>query len=100
MAATYEDLRTHVNAGVSDDAVLERCWNNAVLLVNKFVGSNVVPAPVLEEAYLVVGAELAERTLAPQPVAGYENPSVPLRITRDPLNPAHAILRPWMVPFS
>ncbi len=60
-------------------------------------------ADVLDGAHIEVTADLFTRRNAPHGVlnmqAGYDGTGEPIRINRDPLAPARALLAQWLVPF-
>jgi len=101
MAMGWEDLKTHVGADYEDDAALQRHWSVATALVLNWAAGATVPAVVLDEAILLVAAELFDRAKTPSVNSGQfaDSPVAPVRSTRDPLNPAYKILRPWVAPF-
>lgn len=105
MAVVVTDLKAYVGStSINDQAALERALALAVVLVDEFVyGAYLVddlrplPTVVLDEAYLLVAAELFERQEKPDGM--YESGGPVMRTTRDPLKPALGLLRRWLVTF-
>lgn len=97
-------LDWYVSASKSMDPVLaafvSSCAAEAGVLVDHHIGDAEVPESIRERAVLEVGADLYYRRAAKNGVstfggAGVEGVSV-LRINRDPMTQAYAILRPWL----
>lgn len=121
-AVTWDSLRSEVGADSSLETVLTRCVDVALPLVTRHVfGSEAVPTDypddaalnaalvlkkiprvVWDEAHLVTAAELFHQRKAPNGVlnqqyaTGDGSGSVPVRISRDPLKPARALLHEWL----
>ncbi|MBZ4485992.1 hypothetical protein LQ938_09555 [Microbacterium sp. cx-55] len=91
-------LREYVGAGVSHNDLLTRCWETATGLVGVYVGTSVVPAPLLELATLQVAAELFQRQSAPNGIAQFQTPdgTTGIRVARDPMLSAYPILKPFL----
>lgn len=90
-------LRAYVNAHEADDAALERAWDSAAALVAAYVGLSVVPPVVLQQATLLVAAELFQRRNAPNGIAQFATPDgySGIRVARDPMLSAYPLLRPF-----
>lgn len=116
MSVTFEDLKTFLGAGdYESDALIEGCFDEAVALVDKYVGQVLdvdgvtyvprpVPAPILDRAYLEVGADLFHRRSAPNGIASQQFATADgigtsVRIQRDPMAAAYKILGRWVLPW-
>jgi hypothetical protein len=98
MALTSAALKTYVNAPSADDAFITQCWNEAVALVTKFIGTATVPETVVDRARVEVGQELYSRRAAPNGIAQYatfEGASA-IRVARDPMVGAYPLLQPYV----
>lgn len=96
--ATWTDLKSFVGSGNADDTFVQQCWDTASELVNNFVGISVVPAVVKDRAVLMCGSELFHQRQAPNGIAQFTGfDGAPVRIARDPMTPAYAILNQYMV---
>lgn len=91
-------LRQYVNADATADAYLTSCWGTAAELVNTYVGTSSVPAPVLQRAALDVASELFHRRNAPGGVMQQftDVGAAPVRMARDPMLGAYPILAPYV----
>lgn len=93
---TWENLKDYVSGSVTDQEYINECWNEAILLVNHFVGDAIVPATALSRAYLEVGSELYHRRQAPNGVAQFQTlDGAAIRVARDPMVGAYPILQRW-----
>lgn len=93
----YNDLATFVGAAGADDYV-QQCWDEAIALVDGFIGDNAVPSAVVDRCYLECGAELYHRKNAPNGIAQYnEFNGAPVRIARDPMTGVYSLLGQHMV---
>lgn len=96
-------LADYVKANAADPVMaglVSSCETEAGILVDHHIGDAEVPESIRERAVLEVGADLYYRRAAKNGVstfggAGVEGVSV-LRINRDPMTQAYAILRPWL----
>ena len=98
MALSWTDLKAYVNAPTADDDFVEQCWDEANLIVNKFVGTVTVPLTITDRARIEVGQELYSRRAAPNGIAQYatfEGASA-VRVARDPGVGMYPILQPWV----
>lgn len=95
---TAAQLQDYVGAPDSDDTFVTACWNEAVELVNKFVGTATVPAAVLLRAKIECGSELFHRRSAPNGVAQFAtlDGGTAIRVARDPMVGAYPILMPYV----
>lgn len=76
---------------------LAECLNEAFQLVERHVGANVVPEDVRSRAILEAASELFHRRQAPNGVSQFAAPDGgAIRIARDPMNAARAILAPFL----
>jgi len=97
-------LTAYVTPGASsvssaDAPFIEACADEAVALVNGFLGTDVelVPASVLNLAYIQVGSELFNRRKAPNGIAQFSAlDGSAIRVARDPMVAAYPLLRPFM----
>lgn len=97
--ADWTDLKAFVSAGASEDAVVTDCYDVAVELVMKFIGTAVVPASVTNRAILVAGAELYNQKKAPNGIAqfaSYDGQQA-VRVARNPMVGVYPLLSPFMV---
>lgn len=106
MAKTYEDLKEFIGSQDNDqDSIVEACFDEAVVLVQTYVGTSVVPEVIQDKAIMLVGADLWERRSAPNGLVSQQFASVDglgvsvARLPRDPMSVAHGLLRPWVMPF-
>lgn len=95
---TAADLEAYVNLPGADgehSAFVTQCWEEAVELVECYVGSADVPATVLKRACLEVGSELFHRRQAPNGIAQFAtlDGSSAVRVARDPMVGAYPILK-------
>jgi len=95
--AAYDALKAYVGAPDSDNTFVESCFNEAHLLVDKFVGAVVVPATVLARAKIECGSELYHRRSAPNGVAQFAtlDGGSAIRVARDPMVGAYPLLYPY-----
>lgn len=106
---TLENLRKYVGDNdqpigddPDNDTWLQECLTEAMLLVDKYVGSAVVPEAILDKCYLMVGAELDRRREVmenPQQFMTTEGINYAPNPYRDPMAPAYSMLRKWVRPF-
>lgn len=94
----YQALKDYVGAAHTDDAFVESCWDEAIALVAKFVGTATVNADVLFRAQIECGSELFHRRSAPNGVAQFAtlDGGSAVRVARDPMVGAYPILTPWV----
>lgn len=73
------------------------CWAQASALVAQHVGTAVVPTAIIDRATLEVGAELFHRRDTKNGVSQFASPDTgaAIRIARDPMVAAYAILAPF-----
>jgi hypothetical protein len=95
---TAAQLQAYVGAPDSDDTFTTACWDEAVVLVAKFVGTATVPATVLLRAKIECGSELFHRRSAPNGIAQFAtlDGGSAVRVARDPMIAAYPILTPWV----
>lgn len=99
---TAADLEIYV--GAPGDAFVATCWEEAVELVNQYVGIDrltaaprVIPETVRTRACLEVGSELFHRRNAPNGVAQFATlGDAPVRVARDPMLGAYPILNRFL----
>lgn len=90
----WEALLDYVGEGSVDHGFVQDCWEQAVALVDRFIGSASVPQPVLNGAYIQTGSELYARRNAPSGITGFSDGSDnPIRLARDPMTSVYPILR-------
>jgi hypothetical protein len=96
--AAYDALKAYVGAPDSDNTFVESCFNEAHLLVDKFVGAVVVPATVLTRAKIECGSELYHRRSAPNGIAQFAtlDGGSAVRVARDPMVGAYPLLMPYV----
>jgi len=98
VALSWTDLKAYVNAPTADDDFVQQCWDEAIALVTKFVGTKTVPAAITDRARIEVGQELYSRRAAPNGIAQYatfEGASA-IRVARDPMVGAYPLLQPYV----
>ncbi len=92
MAAS--DLLDYVGASATDSAFVTACYDQAVAMVDLFVGDNFVPDKVLLRAYLECGSELFHRRSAPNGIAQFGAlDGTPIRVARDPMIGVYPLLQ-------
>lgn len=92
-----ELLKNFVRASDIDNDYIEQCWDEAVALVNAFVGNHDVPTAVLTRAYIECGSELFHRRSAPMGVSQFASADgTAVRVARDPLLGVYPIIRPYV----
>lgn len=98
MTITATDLRTYCNAPPADETFLEELAQTAIALVEGYVGEASVPAPVVKQACLEVGAKLYQRRSAPMgdygEAGGYGGSSL---APKDPMITAYPLLNRFIV---
>lgn len=106
MAKTWEDLKAFVGSDDYEyDALFEECFEEATVLVDKYVGTTVVPDVILDRCYIEVGADLFNRRSAPNGVMNQQYATedgigfAPYRIARDPMAAAYRMLGRWVYPW-
>ncbi|MCD5345054.1 hypothetical protein [Agromyces sp. S2-1-8] len=94
---TEADLKAFVGASDTDDDFVSQCWDAASALVTQYVGTNTVPADIVDRATLEVGSELFHRRQAPNGLAQFAAPDgTPVRRPRDPMVAGRPILAPYL----
>jgi len=118
------DLAQYVGAPDTDTTFVGQCWDESVALVNAYIeGSTVVntgaqsltevvdpltgdvlnnvsmlPAEVVDRAYLEVGSELYHRRNAPNGIAQFSSfDGNAMRVARDPMVAAYPLLQRYLV---
>lgn len=95
-------LQQYVSAATSDEAFVAECTARATAMVDSRIGGSPVPEAIRELAILEVGADLYHRRGARNGVASFDGGPdsmvSPMRIARDPMQAANAILRPYLGP--
>lgn len=95
-----EDLIKYAGGNHTNSDAAERCWALAEVMVDRFIGTKVVPPILRDEAILQTAAELLDRESGPvTPQVGQFAVASPMRVSRDPMRAAYGILRRWVVPF-
>lgn len=93
----WSALLAFVGEGSVDHEFVKDCWEQAVVMVDRFVGDALVPAPVLRLAYIQTGSELYARKNAPSGVQGFADGSQnPVRLAKDPMTSVYPLLRPFV----
>jgi hypothetical protein len=100
--AAWDNLTTYVGAvigGVDEEFIENHCWNPAVELVDRFIGTNEdVPATVRTRAIMECGAELYNRRSAPGGIAQFASfDQAPMRIARDSMVRSYDLLAPFVL---
>jgi len=95
MAAS--DLQDYVGASAIDAAYVGACYDQAVAMVDNFVGDAFVPDKVLLRAYLECGSELYHRRSAPNGIAQFGAlDGTPIRVARDPMIGVYPLLQRYV----
>lgn len=99
MADTWEDLKAYLRTGDEDDVFVERCFNDATLLVETYVGEEkFVPEGIMDLAIQVTGRDLYAFRDTPQGISQFSDMNAaPIRVARDPLTAAKPILRRYVI---
>lgn len=100
MTATADTLKGWVGASSTSDDVT-RAFQAAVAVVSDIVGHSAVPAAILEEAILEVGASIYRRRAEPSgggAISLTPDSPVPVRQPKDPADIARGLLRRWVEP--
>lgn len=102
-AALIERLTRYVTPGArtvveADAAFIGECVAEALGLVGQVVGTvTSVPTEIRDRAVIEVGSELYHRRQAPNGISQFATPDgAPMRVARDPMNAARAILGPFL----
>jgi len=94
MADTWETLKSYIKTDDDDDTFVERCFDDATVLVNKYIGDNYIEDEIRDLAILKTGAELYSQRDAPGGISQFSDVnSNPIRVARDPLIAAMPLLR-------
>jgi hypothetical protein len=95
MAAS--DLQDYVGASAIDATYVEACYDQAVAMVDEFVGDAFVPDKVLLRAYLEAGSELFHRRSAPNGIAQFGAlDGTPIRVARDPMIGVYPLIQRYV----
>lgn len=94
MTFTAANLLEYVGAKEAQLDFVTECWDEAVILVTKYVEGPVeVPQEILDRAFEEVGAELFNRKSAKNGIAQFSAvDGQPVRIARDPMVAAYPLL--------
>lgn len=94
---TAVDLQVYVGASDTDIDYVTDCWDEAHLLVDKFVGTATVPNTIMKRAKLECGSELFHRRSAPNGISQFASiDGSAIRISRDPMIGARKVLDAWL----
>lgn len=102
MAVTTERFMDYIGCDPNTDtADATSTLEVAVVMVNNYVGTNVVPAEVVDLAVLRVGSALwsAEHVPTRSTDNFYETNEAPAPTNRDPMTGAYVLLRKWVLPW-
>lgn len=95
MAAS--DLQDYVGASAIDAVYVEACYDQAVAMVDEFVGDAFVPDKVMLRAYLECGSELFHRRSAPNGIAQFGAlDGTPIRVARDPMIGVYPLIQRYV----
>lgn len=101
--ALIERLTRYVTPGArtvvdSDAAYIGECVDEALALVGRVIGTvTTVPGEIHDRAVIEAGSELYHRRQAPNGISQFATPEgAPMRVARDPMNAARAILSPFL----
>lgn len=87
------------SVSTSDSAFIQSCLDEAIALVDNRCGTGKVnvPVPVLQRAYINVGADLYYRKNAPQGVSQFTAiDGAAIRLGKNPMDAAEDLLRPFL----
>lgn len=98
-----ERLTRYVTPGArtvveQDAAFVGECVDEALALVGQVIGTaTTVPSAIHDRAVIESGSELYHRRQAPNGISQFATPEgAPMRVARDPMNAARAILAPFL----
>lgn len=95
MTVTLADFQAYV--GTDETTFPQTCLDAATALVSRYIGEATIPSAVLNQALLVVASEVYHRRSAPNGIAQFASmDGSPVRVAKDPMNPAYAILKPYV----
>ncbi|MFD2840100.1 hypothetical protein ACFSYH_05895 [Populibacterium corticicola] len=93
-------FRAYIGDQVTDSAVLQGHLDAARDLVDKFVGQNQVPDPVMDQAYLETASKLSARRIAtPAAYGGITENGAGIPAPLDPMITTYPLLRRWVPAF-
>lgn len=109
--ATWQDLKSYLRVNASstaDDTFIQACFTEAAALVaayNKVWDSttstyvaSAAPVAIVDKATLECGSRLFNLRNAPNGVAQFADfDGAPIRVSRDVMISAKALLEPWLV---
>lgn len=87
------------NLSIPDASFIGECVDEATALVSRVAADAVNPVPVeiIDRAVIEVGSELFHRRAAPNGISQFAAlDGQPVRVARDPMNAARAILAPFL----
>lgn len=94
MTVTLADFQAYV--GTDETTFPQVCLTTGSALVTRYVGDVTVPSAVLDQAVLVTASEVFHRRSAPNGIAQFASfDGAPVRVAKDPMNAAYAILKPY-----
>ena len=101
MAVTVERLKREINVAPEDYDLIEELLEQANLLIEDYIGDNVIPEPIVDLATIKVVNELwAQYATSFRQVQDYfSTEQSPVITSRDPMVPALMILRKWVLPW-
>lgn len=95
MTVTLADFQAYVGTDETDFPT--DCLATGTALVTRYVGDATVPSAVLDQATLVTASEVFHRRSAPNGIAQFASfDGAPVRVAKDPMNAAYAILKPYV----
>lgn len=96
MTVTVAQLQAYVGTNETGDFI-EGCLSSADLMIKTYVGGRSVPPAILDQAVLTVGSELFHRRSAPNGIAQFADfGGQAMRVARDPMTSAYALLLPFV----
>lgn len=95
---TVEQLIQTWNAGFQHEADVKSALDAAVILVDQYVGTTVVPDEILSLCYSRVAQTLFEQSNVANNT-GYEQEGAPTPINRNPMNAVYPILQRYVLPW-
>ncbi|WP_128970018.1 hypothetical protein [Rhodococcus opacus] len=98
---TVEQLTSALGAGYDREVELEATLEQAVILVDQYIGTSVVPDEIKDLCYLRVAVQLFEQANVPSQTEAsfYGTSEAPSPVTRNPMNTVYPILRGYVLPW-
>ena len=96
LTISLEDFQAYVGTDETGDFI-NSCLTAGHELVDKYQRSTTVPNQVHVQAVLMTASEIFHRRSAPNGIAQFASmDGSPVRVARDPMTPAYALLLPYV----